>query len=76
MNEEIRRRTDPIRIFPNRQSALRLLTAMWQDIHEGWLTGRRYLNMELLAEWKEEQARKDKADPAEGSEGSHRKIRT
>lgn len=53
LNEEVRRRTIPIRIFPNRESALRLLTALWEDIHEDWITGRRYLNMEVLEDWKE-----------------------
>ena len=64
MHEEIRRRTIPIRIFPSRESALRLLTALWQDIHENWLTGRRYLNMEVLKEWEESQEI-EIADPEE-----------
>ncbi len=55
MHEEIRRRTIPIRIFPSRESALRMLTALWQDIHENWLTGRCYLNMEVLKEWEASQ---------------------
>ena len=55
MHEEIRRRTIPIRIFPSRESALRMLTALWQDIHENWLTGRCYLNMEVLKEWEANQ---------------------
>lgn len=54
MHEEIRRRTIPIRIFPNRDSAIRMITSIWQDIHERWITGRRYLNMEALQIWEEE----------------------
>lgn len=54
MHEEVKRRTLPIRIFPNRDSALRMITSIWQDIHEHWITGRRYLNMEALQAWEEE----------------------
>ncbi len=76
MNEEIRRRTIPIRIFPNRNSALRMLTALWQDIHENWMTGRKYLDMELIKEWEEERKRSAEEEPVERSEGNHRKFRT
>ncbi len=55
MHEEVKRRTIPVRIFPNRDSALRLIGSIWQDIHEKWITGKRYLNMDALQEWKEEQ---------------------
>ena len=55
MHEEVKRRTIPVRIFPNRDSALRLIGSIWQDIHEKWITGKRYLNMDAVAEWKEEQ---------------------
>ena len=54
MHEEVKRRTLPIRIFPNRDIALRMITSIWQDIHERWITGRRYLNMEALQAWEEE----------------------
>lgn len=75
MNEEIRRRTIPVRIFPNRESALRLLTALLQDIHEEWVTGRRYLNMELIEEWEEERETGSEAEPVEGLGENHRKLR-
>ena len=55
MHEEIKRRTIPIRIFPSRESALRMITALWQDIHENWITGRCYTDMELLKEWEAKQ---------------------
>jgi len=76
MNEEIRRRTVPLRIFPNRESALRLLTALWQDIHEEWFTGRRYLSMEVIEEWDEERKTRSEVEPVEGLRESHRKFRT
>ena len=59
MNEEIRRRTEPLRIFPSREGAMRMLTALWEDIHESWITGRVYLNMETLKEWKEKKETPD-----------------
>jgi len=49
LNKEIRRRTKVVMIFPNVASCERLLTAVLQDVHEEWTTGRRYLDMSLLA---------------------------
>ena len=48
LNQEIRRRTRVVRIFPNRESALRLITALCVEQSEEWETGRRYLDMSLL----------------------------
>jgi putative transposase len=39
-----------VRIFPNRESCLRLVTALAAEQSEEWLTGRRYLDMEELRE--------------------------
>lgn len=47
LNQEIKRRTWVVRIFPNRDSALRLIGALCMEQAEEWTTGRRYLNMEL-----------------------------
>jgi len=47
-NQEIKRRTRIIRIFPNRNSALRLIGALCMEQSEEWLTGRQYLDMALL----------------------------
>jgi putative transposase len=52
LNEEIKRRTRVVRIFPNSESCLRLIRAMCAETHETWLEGSRYLNMALLAEHK------------------------
>ena len=51
-NEEIKRRTRVVRIFPNGASCLRLIRALAVETHEDWLEGSRYLNMELLKEHK------------------------
>ena len=45
-NEEIQRRSRVVRIFPNRQACLTLLTALAVETSEEWLTGRRYMNIE------------------------------
>lgn len=47
MNEEIKRRTHIIRIFPNEASCLRLILAISVEVHEAWVD-KRYLNMDLL----------------------------
>ena len=39
-----------VRIFPNRESCLRLVTALVVEVSEEWVTGRRYLDMEELRE--------------------------
>jgi putative transposase len=57
LNEEIRRRTRVVRIFPNQESCLRLVRALAVETHEGWLEEHRYLNMTLLAEQRKEQMR-------------------
>jgi len=36
VNKEIRRRTRVAGLFPNKESCLRLVTAVLQEIHEGW----------------------------------------
>jgi len=46
LNEELRRRSRVIRIFPNQASCLRLAAALCQETSEIWETGRRYLNFD------------------------------
>ena len=50
--QEIRRREKVIRIFPNMNSAERLVGAICGETHEEWSTGRRYLNMDEYFDWK------------------------
>ena len=45
LNEEIRRRERVIRIFPTRESAIRLLGALLMEQDEAWTTGKRYFDM-------------------------------
>jgi putative transposase len=46
INKEIKRRTRVATLFPNEQSALRLVTAVLMEISEDWETNRTYLSME------------------------------
>jgi transposase-like protein len=52
LNEEIKRRTRVVRIFPNPASCLRLVRALCAETHEAWLEDNRYINMELHKEQK------------------------
>jgi transposase-like protein len=58
LNEEIKRRTHVVRIFPNEQSCLRLVRALAVETHENWIEATRYLNMDLMREHKKEALRK------------------
>ena len=57
LNQEIKRRTRVVRIFPNRESCLRLVTALCVEQSEEWVTGRRYLDMGDLEEQRHEEGR-------------------
>lgn len=50
--QEIKRRTKVIRVFPNRKSCRRLITALCMEQSEDWVTGYDYLDMSLLEEEK------------------------
>jgi transposase-like protein len=49
-NQEIKRRTLVVRIFPDEASCLRLIRAVASEQHEEWMEGSRYLNTDLLRE--------------------------
>jgi transposase-like protein len=58
LNEEIKRRTHVVRIFPNAESCLRLVRALAVETHKNWLEQHRYLNMDDLREHKKEALRR------------------
>ena len=58
LNEEIRRRERVIRIFPNEDSAVRLIGALLAEQHETWSTGRKYLDMTDFLEWEQERKKR------------------
>jgi putative transposase len=47
-NQELKRRTRVVRIFPNSEACLRLVTALCVEQSEEWLAGRVYLDMSKL----------------------------
>ncbi len=50
LNQELKRRTHVVRIFPNEASCLRLIRALACEQHEEWLHGPVYLDMQPLRE--------------------------
>ena len=56
LNEEIKRRTLVVRIFPNTNSCLRLIRALAVETHENWIEATRYLNMDFLKEHRKQAA--------------------
>jgi transposase-like protein len=56
LNEEIKRRTRVVRIFPNREACLRLATALCAEQSDDWVTGKRYLDISELRQWQRDRA--------------------
>jgi putative transposase len=64
LNEEIKRRTRIVRVFPNEAGCLRLVRSLAVEKHEEWLEATRYLNMDLLKERRKQELRRGCGNPA------------
>jgi transposase-like protein len=59
LNQELKRRTRVVRIFPNRQACLRLSAALCAEQSDEWITGPRYLDIAELRQWQRERQPKE-----------------
>jgi transposase-like protein len=76
VNQELKRRSKVVRIFPNPASCRRLFTALLKEWHEDWAYGRIYLKMELLEEFEAERRvqQQERAPAVENSSIEKEKI--
>jgi putative transposase len=64
LNKEIRRRTDVVGIFPNRDAIIRLVGAVLAEQTDEWSEQRRYMGPEILAKARNNTIDNQHTDPA------------
>jgi len=78
INQELKRRSKVIRIFPNPTSCRRLFTALLKEWHEDWAYGRIYLKMDLSKEFEAEKRaqQQERASAVESNLMNRKSIHT
>ncbi|HHT54068.1 MAG TPA: IS256 family transposase [Clostridiales bacterium] len=71
MNEEIRRRERVIRIFPNVDSAVRLIGAMLIEQHEKWTSSHKYFEMDEYYQFAKEEKSSNQSSSQQSQPSKH-----
>lgn len=62
LNREIRRRSDVVGIFPNREAILRFVETVLAEQNDEWLIAKRYMGVELLEQAQQVGTKEEKTE--------------